>query len=304
MILRFRQRVGRSLVGLGLIGLGASSTLFAVERRTRHRALRMAQAAPYDRPEIVSDIRLSVVVPAYFEGERIGSTVARLRVALADIADTGGVEIIVVVDGSTDETGEVARAAGADDVIELPVNRGKGAAVREGMMRAKGRSVVFVDADLAYPPEQIHALLDMVEKGYDMVVGSRRHVETNTLVRARRLREVSGRVFNLFTYAVLLGQYRDTQCGLKAFRADAARALFSRTRIDRFAMDVELFFLAERLGLSLAEVPVTLSNTATSTVSVGRDARQMLTDLAHIRRYAIGGHYGEARPPGSPLEEA
>lgn len=302
MIGALRQKAGRALVSIGFIGLGASGTLFAVERRTRHNALRTAQAAPYSRPLIDSDIRLSVVVPAYFEGERIGSTVARLRVALADIEAAGGVEIIVVVDGSTDETADVARAAGADQVIELPENRGKGAAVREGVMNATGRSIAFVDADLAYPPEQIHDLLEMVEKGYDMVVGSRRHVETNTLVRARRLREVSGRVFNLFTYAVLLGQYRDTQCGLKAFRADAARALFSRTCIDRFAMDVELFFLAERFGLSLAEVPVTLSNTATSTVSVGRDARRMLTDLAHIRRYALSGRYGEERQPGSPLD--
>ena len=98
----------------------------------------------------------------------------------------------MVDDGSRDGTADAARRGGADQVVEQPVNRGKGAAVRAGMLVARGRTVAFTDADLAYPPVQLLALLDQVESGWDVVVGSRRHVETSTLVRARRLREMTG----------------------------------------------------------------------------------------------------------------
>ena len=184
-----------------------------------------------------------------------------------------------------------ARAAGADQVLVLPANRGKGAAVRAGMLAAHGRAVAFTDADLSYPPDQLLRLLAEVESGWDVVVGSRRHVETTTLVKNRRLREVSGRLFNTLTVAVLLGQYRDTQCGLKAFRADAARLLFSHAHVDGFAFDVELFHLTERYRLSLAEVPVELANSTTSSVRVGVDAVRMLRDLFRVRRWAAAGRY-------------
>ncbi|MBV8958399.1 MAG: glycosyltransferase, partial [Actinobacteria bacterium] len=194
-------------------------------------------------------------------------------------------------DGSKDGKADAARAGGADQVIAQPVNRGKGAAVRAGMLVARGRTVAFTDADLAYPPVQLLELLAQVEAGWDMVVGSRRHVDTSTLVKARRLREMSGRLFNAFTLLVLLGQYRDTQCGIKAFRSDVARLLFGHATIDRFAFDVELFHLAERYRLSLTEVPVTLANTTASTVRVGPDAVRMILDLFRIRRAGSRGDY-------------
>ena len=150
-------------------------------------------------------------------------------------------------------------------------------------------------------PDQLLRLLAEVESGWDMVVGSRTHVETTTLVRNRRLREVSGRVFNTLTLAVLLGQYRDTQCGLKAFRADAARLLFSHTHVDGFAFDVELFHLAERYRLSLAEVPVELANS--STLERARrcvDALRIVRDLFRVRRWAAHGVY-DVDPAGEPL---
>src|SRR5206468_2782257 len=147
---------------------------------------------------------------------RIAATIRELRTALAPVDAAGGVEVVVVDDGSRDRTPEEARAAGADVVLGHPVNPGKGAAVRTGVMAAAGRTVAFTDADLSYSPDQLIRLLDEVEAGWDMVVGSRKHVDATTLVRARRLRELSGRLFNSLTQAVLLGQYRDTQCGLKA----------------------------------------------------------------------------------------
>ena len=227
-------------------------------------------------------------------------TVEQLRHALAEVAASGGLEVVIVDDGSDDDTAEQARAAGADQVLVLPANRGKGAAVRAGMLAAHGRAVAFTDADLSYPPEQLLRLLAEVESGWDVVVGSRRHVETTTLVRNRRLREVSGRLFNTLTVAVLLGQYRDTQCGLKSFRADAARLLFSHALVDGFAFDVELFHLAERYRLSLAEVPVELANSTTSSVRVGLDAVRMLRDLFRVRRWAAAGRY-DLDPADEPL---
>ena len=253
--------------------------------------MRAMQHQRVERGVPPGDVRLTVVVPAYQEGPQAGHAVRGLRAALASVADDGGLEIIVVDDGSSDSTADEARSAGADSVLVLPRNRGKGAAVRAGMLAARGRAVAYTDADLSYPPEQILGLLKLVEDGWDAVVGSRRHVDTMTLVRARRLREVSGRVFNVLTSIVLNGQYRDTQCGLKAFRSDVARVIFSKQRLDGFAFDVEIFHLAERYQLSLTETPVTLANSTRSTVHVVDAAVRMMRDLARVRRWAASGLY-------------
>jgi glycosyltransferase involved in cell wall biosynthesis len=204
----------------------------------------------------------------------------------------GGIELIVVDDGSSDGTADEARAAGADRVLLHASNRGKGAAVRTGVLAATGDTIVFTDADLSYAPEQLAGLLEIVESGFDVVVGSRKHDMTRTLVQAGRLREIGGRVINWLTQAVLLGNYRDTQCGLKAFRAEAGRLIFERSRIDGFAFDVEVFVIAERNGLTLAEVPVTVVNTTRSTVRVVRDALRLVWDLFRIRRWKRQGLYG------------
>ena len=236
---------------------------------------------------------LSVVIPAFGEEGRITATVQRLRRAL-DV--DGGVEIVVVDDGSPDATAEAARRGQADQVLRLVGNRGKGAAVRAGMLAAGGAVRAFTDADLAYPPEQLVRLVERVQDGSDMVVGSRRHVDTTTLVRAGRVREISGRAFSLLTRLVLLGQARDTQCGLKAFSADAAQLLFSPGRLDGFAFDVELFYLAERYRLTVEEVPVELANTDMSTVRLALDAARMVRDVVRVRRWAAAGCYDGPRP--------
>jgi glycosyltransferase involved in cell wall biosynthesis len=254
-----------------------------------------------DRAEAPGDVRLSVIIPAYGEEGRIGATVDRLRHDLADVAASGGLEIVVVDDGSPDGTAAAARLAGAEQVIVQPENRGKGAAVRAGMLAATGRTLVFTDADLAYAPVQIVSLLTAVESGWDVVVGSRRHTDTTTLVHARRLREIGGRVINRFTHAVLLGQYRDTQCGLKAFRSDIARVLFTKARIDGFAFDVEVFHLVERYHLSLTEVPVSVENSTRSTVHVVRDASRLVRDLLRVLRWGRRGDYDLTRADVSVL---
>lgn len=277
------------LVEAKVLAIAAAAALRLVAyRAVLFEVVRHEQGRQANRPPAPGSFRLSVVVPAFREEARIGETVAQLREALAPV---GPVEIVVVDDGSGDGTAEAAEAAGADRVVSYPDNRGKGAAVRAGVLVAAGRTIAFTDADLSYPPEQLLSLLEQIEAGWDVVVGSRRHVDTTTLVRARRIREVSGRVFNLLTLAVLLGQYRDTQCGLKAFRSDVARLLFSRTRIDGFAFDVEVFHLVERYRLTLREVPVSLRSSDSSTVRVGIDAARMMGDLLRIRQLAFTDAY-------------
>jgi dolichyl-phosphate beta-glucosyltransferase len=279
-------------------GLLAAGTLRLIAYRyvlwTRTRS---ALSARVPRPVPPGDLRLTVVVPAFGEAGRVGTAVARLRAALAPLGDD--VEVLVVDDGSPDATADEAAAAGAR-VLRLPQNRGKGAAVRAGVLGARGRSVVFTDADLAYPPEQVVAVLERLEEGWDVVVGSRRHPSSADAAGASALRVVSGRLFNILTATVLLGQYRDTQCGLKGFRADVGRLLFSHTRLERFAFDVEVLHLVERYRLSLTEVPVVLVRAPGSTVRVGLDALRMVRDLFRVRRWAGLGEYdledGEAVP--------
>ena len=284
----------RDVVGL-LVAKAVALACAGVVRLVGYRMVlfdevREAQAHRADRGPAPGRVRLSVVVPAFEEQQRIAATIDQLRTALAELGP-GAVEVIVVDDGSPDGTADAARAAGADRVVEVRPNRGKGAAVRAGVLEATGRTIAFIDADLSYAPDQLLRLLAEVEAGWDMVVGSRRHVETTTLVRAGRLREAGGRAINALTMAVLLGQYRDTQCGIKAFRSDAARLMFGRSRVDRFAFDVELFHLAERYRLSLTEVPVSLANSSSSTVRVGLDALRVLRDIFRIRRWASRGVY-------------
>ncbi len=261
-------------------------------RRLLFRRVRAAQVQPdARRAPAPGDRRLSVVIPAYKAVEEIGATVRRLATEIGGVLGREQLEIVVVDDGSRDGTADAADAAGADLVVRQLVNRGKGAAVRGGVLAARGRTVAFTDADLAYEPALLLELLRHVEEGWDAVVGSRRHIETVTLVRAGRLRALGSRAINLISYAVLLGAYRDTQCGLKAFRSDAARAIFSVARIDRFAFDIEVFHLVERQRLALLEVPVTLRNAEGSTVRMGLDSLRVLVDMMRIRRYAGKGLY-------------
>lgn len=239
--------------------------------------------------------RLSVVLPAFRAVDVVGGSVARLRADLAGLGDD--LEIVVVDDGSGDGTAEAAWTAGADQVITLPVNRGKGAAVRAGVLAARGDTVAFTDVDLSYAPAQLLRLLAVVEGGTDVVTGSRLHADTTTLVQASRLRGVAGRLFGVVAARLVLGgQVRDTQCGLKAFSASAAARIFPAVRTDGFAFDVEVLALALRLGLRVEEVPVEVSNSDDSTVRVARQAVRMLVDLLRIRANLPA----QAREPAIP----
>lgn len=235
--------------------------------------------------------RLSVVVPAYNEASRIASTVRRLRDDLADVDAHGGLEVLVVDDGSTDGTADRAREAGGCEVLVHERNRGKGAAVRTGVQAATGAVIAFTDADLAYAPDQLRTVLTEVEDGADVVLGSRRHPRSSTVVEASLLRSVGSRVINWLTRLVLAGCYLDTQSGLKGFRAEAARAIFGHATIDGMGFDIEVLCLAERYGLTIRQVPVRVANSRTSSVRVVRDGLRLVRDVFAVRRRARAGVY-------------
>lgn len=199
------------------------------------------------------------------------------------LAAMGPLEIIVVDDGSDDGTAAAAAAAGADEVVSLPTNRGKGAAVRAGMARAHGTAVGFTDADLAYPPGQLAAMVTEVEAGAEVVVGSRRHRDSVSHRQTGLERAVAGRAFSWLCRALLLTDLSDTQCGLKVFSAPAAADLFGSSTIDGFAFDVEILYLAGRRHYRIVEVPVELTNPRRSSVHAGRHLAGVLRDVLRLR---------------------
>jgi putative flippase GtrA len=255
------------------------------------RAVRREQSLPRARPPAPGNLRFSVVVPAFNEEERIAETIATIRDDLAELHDAGDLEIVVVDDGSFDSTANAARAAGADHVVVQSSNGGKGAAVRAGVLASSGRTVAFTDADLAYAPHQLAAFLDAIESGYDVAIGNRHHGDAETLVGTSRLRSFGSRVINMATNLLLLGNYRDTQCGCKAFRSDAARVVMATGTVDGFAFDIEVLHLVERYGLTMTELPVEVVNSETSTVSAFRDGIGVLYDIVRVRWAARRGSY-------------
>ena len=217
---------------------------------------------------------ISIVIPAYNEGGRIESTLAQVVGYLS--TNFSRFEVVVVDDGSTDDTAQrVALAAAKEPRVRLlsfPDNRGKGFAVRQGVLAARGAAVFFTDADLSTPVEEIEKGIEGLAEGSPAVIASRRHPESVIAVRQGWLRETVGRAFNLFVRALLSVPSHDTQCGFKGFDREAAQAIFSRARIDGFAFDVEILVIAQRLGYRIKEIPVRWTNSADSKV---RPARQL-----------------------------
>jgi putative flippase GtrA len=287
------------LVAAKVIAVAAAATIRLVGYRSVLSELVRRRRAPRPRPLPAASHRLSVVIPAYREPDRIGDTVRRIRAELADVEAEGGLEVVVVDDGSGDGTAQAAVDAGVEQVVSLPQNRGKGAAVRAGVQASRGAVVAFTDADLAYDPEHLRRLLHAVESGWDVAIGNRRHPDSE-VARANGLRALGSRIVNRMSAAVLLAAPLDTQCGLKGFRGDVARELFARTRVDGFAFDIEVLHLVERRNLSLHEIPVRLDESAMrSTVDVWRDVIRLATDMARIRRWASRGDYDGASSSAS-----
>jgi dolichyl-phosphate beta-glucosyltransferase len=227
---------------------------------------------------------ISVVIPAYNEEARLGPTIER---AIAFLAGRGQPwEIVVADDGSTDRTREVAAAAAAGSphvrVLALTPNRGKGAAVRAGMLAAGGERVLFSDADLATPIEELDKLGVHLDRGADIAIASRALPGADIEVRQHPMRELMGRTFNTMVRALVLGGIKDTQCGFKLFTRAAAHDLFGRATVDGFAFDVEVLWLAKG-RYQVVEVPVVWRHVDESKVSPGVDAARMFVDLVRLR---------------------
>ncbi len=224
---------------------------------------------------------LSVIIPAFNEEKRLPSTLAALA---AEKERLGIGEVIVVDDGSRDDTAQKAQHACADlpcTVIRLPENRGKGAAVREGMMRASGDLFLLYDADGATPAEDIADLLTRrAETGADVVIGSRM-LPGRSVVSMSAGRRIIGFLFHLLCLPLLPG-IEDASCGCKLFTRDAARALFPRQRYERFAHDIEILLLARRNGYRIEEVPVSWRAVDGSKVRILRDGVEMFVRVMQL----------------------
>lgn len=287
-----------AVIGVKLLAVVLASVVrLFTYRGVLFAAVRSEQVRRPMPPGSADGPQVSVVFPAYEAESMVRDAVYRVRSELAAIGlEPDDIEVVVVDDGSTDATSRAARDAGADVVVTFDENQGKGAAVRAGMLAANGRTRIFTDVDLAYPPRQLGPMVERLEEGWEVVVGSRRHPDTRHINSASPFREVGSLLFNVITNLVLLGRYRDTQCGLKGFSQSAAERIFSVARVDGFAFDVEVLHLAERMHLSLLEVPVVLDHVEESTVRLLPQAVRMLADVLSVRRRSATGGYGLSEP--------
>lgn len=251
---------------------------------------------------LVSEVSVSLVLPVFDGAAFLERSLAKSYEWLGRRA--GGAELIVVDDGSRDETLAIARefAASRGDgprvrVLASAENRGKGHAVRRGLLAARGRLRLFSDADLTYPIASFTQVVRALRRGADIAVACRVHEDSRYVVAPDFFRYIytrhnAGRIFNWLVRQTVVNELRDTQAGLKGFRAEVVEDLFPRLVQDRFSFDVELLFLAQRRGYHVREVPVTYHyRKEPSTVDFARDTVAMCADLARIRLRHLRGAY-------------
>jgi dolichyl-phosphate beta-glucosyltransferase len=233
---------------------------------------------------------LSIIIPAYNEAERFGPHLPSILTYLG--AHYPAYELLVVDDGSTDQTAAVVQAAVAAEprarLISYQPNRGKGYAIRTGVLASHGDVVVFLDADLSTPLSEIpHALNEL--QTAEVVVGSRGLPDSKIQVRAPLYRRLASFIFDTIKHLMVgLWHISDTQCGFKAFRGEAARQLFALGQVDRFMFDVEILYLAERAQLHIKEMPVQWADAPGSKVRFWEGVVHMVRDLWRIRRLHRG----------------
>lgn len=239
------------------------------------------------------NIEFSVIIPAYNESACILSALERIS---GHVRRMGTFEIIVVDDASSDDTAsKVSRMAEAQPGIRLlrvDKNRGKGNAVRTGMLGAQGALRLFIDADLSYPIEAMDQMVPFAKAGFDCVVGSRNLAESRIDIPRPFLRRFLGRCFSTLSGFIVAPGIHDFTCGIKLFTGRAADEIFRRQTIERWGFDSEILFLARYLGLSIKEVPVQWSYRADSRVRLLRDVVSSLGDLLTICKNRISGVYG------------
>jgi glycosyltransferase involved in cell wall biosynthesis len=240
--------------------------------------------------------QLSIVIPAYNESARIENALHRV---LACIAERGwDAQVLVVDDGSKDDTAAIVQRWMATHprlhLIQNPGNKGKGYSVRNGLLQAAGDIVMFTDADLSAPMEEAERLIAALEYGADVAIGSRWMDRTRQTIHQPLYRQFFGRCFNWVTRTVMGLPFKDTQCGFKAFKREAAQVIFRLQTIERWGFDPEILFIARKLKYVIREVPVTWGHDERSRMSYLKDGMKMLEDMARIRSNSLRGRYDEA----------
>jgi len=233
-----------------------------------------------------ASVDLSVIVPAYNEYLRLPSALMEMIDYLDRAVQNEALtsyEIVVVDDGSRDRTSDIVtkfeRIRPQVRLIRLPVNSGKGHAVRLGVLNSRGVTVLFADADGATPFNEYEKLKAALTEGYDVAVGSRAAYSKDTKVKTLWYRKAMGRIFNLAVNLFILPDIADTQCGFKMMHSSAAHFLFAKQKSSRFSFDVEILYIARRVALKVKEVPVNWTNVPGSKVNLIMDSLRMFRDI-------------------------
>ena len=240
--------------------------------------------------------QLSIVIPAYNEGARIEATLERV---MSCVAERGwDAEVLVVDDGSSDTTPEIVerwiKLYPRLHLVQNPGNRGKGYSVRNGLLQAAGEIVMFTDADLSAPMIEAERLMTAIADGADVAIGSRWMDRARQTIHQPLYRQFFGRCFNWITRTVMGLPFKDTQCGFKAFRREAAQVIFRLQTIERWGFDPEILFIAQKLKYTIREVPVSWGHDERSRISYLKDGMKMLEEMAVVRRNSVAGRYDEA----------
>jgi dolichyl-phosphate beta-glucosyltransferase len=245
----------------------------------------------------------SIILPAYNESARIAATLDKILNHATERC--WNVEVIVVNDGSSDGTAAIVREYASNHAVlrllENPGNRGKGYSVRNGMLHATGDILLFSDADLSSPIEEADKLFAAIAKGADIAIGSR-WMDRRLQIRRQPLhRRLFGRIFNLALRIILGLQFKDTQCGFKAFTRRSEEAIFPLQKIERWGFDPELLYLARKFGFAVTEVPVAWSHREGTRIHPLRDGIRMFGELLKVRWYALRGNYAPSAAVSQPL---
>jgi dolichyl-phosphate beta-glucosyltransferase len=251
-----------------------------------------------------SEIYLSIVIPAFNEAKRLPPSLRDIISFFSKFP--APYEVLVIVEKSTDNTVQLAEAAVQGHpqfkIIDNQVKKGKGYAVRSGMLKARGQFQFFMDADLSTPLAEVVHFLGLFEShpDVDVFIGSRKHPETQILKKQNPLRQKMGETFNKLVMGMALKGFRDTQCGFKAFRRKASQEIFPRATLNGFSFDVELLLLAMAMGFKVREVPIKWVNSPESKVHIVKDSLHMLWDIMKVKRLV---HRSLSAKPFHPSSE-